>query len=289
MDRLNKQNKSFAASMAGASSKFAKKVGASASTSAYAPQKPVKREAGDFLAVPPAQKVVFSQPQETGKGTQIQTQVVYAVEYLKGKMDTSMNLGTILSYLSLSDAEKTYKDALRVILSRHPQVDFDPTAYGGEGSYRFKPKHNIRSEEDLLGALQGMVAFRGLDVKELKEGWPSIDKTLHKLEQQHKVLVTKHKKDSAPRFVYHDDPTLYFTLDKEFKQTWLQLKLTDLNKEQLTEAVVKAHQIPTNKVGKVDKGPQKKVEKKARKARRNGKTTNKHMVGMLKDYSHLRK
>lgn len=290
MDRYSKQSKSFASGMAGAAAIYAKKV--SSAAPAPSSQKSVKVEPGKAsLAVPSqAQKVVFSQPQETGKGNQIQTNVVYAVDYLKDKMDKWITFGVILSYLSLTDIEESYKVALRTILANHSQVEFSKKSGDENGSFRFKPKLNIRSADDLLAALQSMTSFRGIDVKDLKEGWPNVDETINVLEAAHKILVTRHKKDNAPRFVYPDDPSLYFQMDSEFKGFWLGIKLAEYtDAAMLEDAVLKANQTPANKQKKVDKGPVRKVEKKARKTKSGGKRTNTHLVGVLKNYDNKRR
>ena len=109
---------------------------------------------------------------------------------------------------------------------------------------------------------------------------------IDKLEGEGKVLATRNKKDNQAKMVWLDDPSLKFTVDDEFKAMWLQIKVPDA--ATVAAALQKENLVPASKVQLVKK-PAKVQEKKKKKARQGGKVTNKHMIGVLKDYSHLKK
>ena len=234
---------------------------------------------------PEPSKVVYSQPADTGTGRNIMTQVTYAIEHLKAK-GVPLSLGDLLNYLSLQYASDDYKRTIRTILSKHEKIDYDARANEGQGSYSFRPVHNIKSAEGLLGFLQKQPTAQGLSVRELRDGWPEAEEAITTLEMESKLLVTRNKKDNHAKMVWPDDPSLSIDVDDEFQSMWHKIRVPDatavaleLEKEGLT---------PANKNRGI-KGKPKMEEKKKKKARRGGKTTNTHMVGVLRDYSHLKR
>ena len=231
--------------------------------------------------------IVYSQPANTGTGKDIMTQVVFAIEHMKSK-DYPLKFADITSYLSLQHRghDAGYIQALRRILQSHDKVDYDPSGAGGEGTFRFRPPHNIRTADQLLQKLQAQPTAQGMSVRELKEGWPNIVETINKLEKEGKLLVTRNKKDDHPRMVWANDPSLIQHFDPEFRQIWEKIRIPDA--QAVREELEKAGITPTNKNNVVK--PRPKVEqKKTKKVRRSGKTTNTHMAGILRDYSHLKR
>jgi transcription initiation factor TFIIE subunit beta len=215
------------------------------------------------------------------------TQVLFAIDHMKNK-DVPLKFADILSYLSLQHRghDPGYIHALRRILQSHDKVEYDPTGAGGEGTFRFRPPHNIRTAEQLLQKLQSQSTAQGMSVRELREGWPNIVTTINRLEEEGKLLVTRNRKDDHPKMVWANDPSLIQHFDGEFRQIWEKIKIPD--QQAVTEELEKAGITPTSK-NKVVK-PRPKVEhKKVKKPRRSGKTTNTHMSGVLRDYSHLKR
>ncbi|PGG99073.1 hypothetical protein AJ79_08707 [Helicocarpus griseus UAMH5409] len=232
-------------------------------------------------------ETIYSQPANTGTGKDIMTQVVFAIDHMKSK-DYPLKFSDILSYLSLQQQghDPGYIQALKRILQSHDKVDYDPSGANGEGTFRFKPPHNIRSAEQLLQKLQSQPTAQGMSVRELREGWPSIVQTIDKLEKEGKLLVTRNKKDDHPKMVWANDPSLTQHFEPEFRQIWEKIKIPD--QQTVTEELEKAGITPTSK-NKVVKARPKIEHKKVKKARRSGKTTNTHMAGVLRDYSHLKR
>lgn len=234
---------------------------------------------------PEASNVVYSQPADTGTGQNIMTQVTYAVEYLKSK-GTPQTLPELLSYLSLQYREDSYKQIIRTILQNHEKIEYNRHGADGEGTFSFRPIHNIRSKEQLLGYLQAQPTAQGLNVRELKDGWPGAIEAINALERQDKLLVTRNRKDDHAKMVWPNDPSLIFHIDEEFQQMWHKVKLPEAGA--LAEELEAAGLMPTNK-GRVVRKTAKVQERKTKKPRKSGKTTNTHMVGVLRDYSHLKK
>lgn len=231
--------------------------------------------------------IVYSQPANTGTGKDIMTQVLFAIEHMKNK-GVPLKFSDIVSYLSLQQRanDEGYIQALRSILKVHEKVQFDPKGANGEGTFSFRPPHNIRSAEQLLQKLQSQSTGAGMSVRELREGWPNVEETINKLETEGKLLVTRNKKDNHAKMVWINDPSLNQSFDDEFRAIWEKIKIPD--QQAVKEELDKAGITPTSK-NKVIKPRPKVEQKKVKKPRRSGKTTNTHMMGVLRDYSHLKR
>ncbi|KAF9885205.1 hypothetical protein FE257_000656 [Aspergillus nanangensis] len=231
--------------------------------------------------------IVYSQPANTGTGKDIMTQVIFAIEHMKSK-GIPLKFNDIVSYLSLQHRanDQGYVQALRSILQMHEKVQYDPSGANGEGTFSFRPPHNIRSAEQLLQKLQAQSTGAGMSVRELREGWPNVEDTINALEKEGKLLVTRNKKDDHAKMVWANDPSLVQHFDDEFRQIWEKIKVPD--QQAVKEELEKAGITPTNK-NKVVKARQNYEHKKVKKPRRSGKTTNTHMMGILRDYSHLKR
>ncbi|KAI4115431.1 MAG: hypothetical protein LQ345_003964 [Seirophora villosa] len=234
---------------------------------------------------PDVPEVPYSQPRDTGTGQHIMTQITYAIEYLKTK-NTPQTLSDILSYLSMQTREQSYKSSVEKILRGHEKVEYQPAQESTPALFSFRPAHNIRSAESLLRHLQAQRTAQGLSVKELRDGWPDAEDTINDLETEGKLLVTRNKKDNHARMVWPNDPSLNFDVDEEFQNIWHRIKLPEPGA--LADELEKEGLTPANKSQKVQR-PMKAQEKTKRKPRSGGRTTNVHMAGILRDYSHLKK
>lgn len=213
------------------------------------------------------------------------TQITYAVEYLKTK-GTPQTLTDLLSYLSLQHREDDYKQAICGILMKHDKVEYERMNDGGEGTFSFRPVHNIRSGDRLLGYLQSQPTAQGLSARELRDGWPGAENAIDELEQQGKLLVTRNKKDNHAKMVWPNDPSLKFRIDDDFQSIWHKIKLPEPGA--LADELKREGLTPADKKG-IKKTQTKTQEKKTKKPRKGGRTTNTHMAGVLRDYSHLKK
>ena len=228
---------------------------------------------------------VYSQPKDTGTGSHIITQVTYALEKLKEK-DVPWTWQRLGEYLSLHGREKNYGQTLKKILMTHEKVNYQEIDGKGKDLFSFRPIHNIRSADGLLGYLQSQPTAQALSVKDLKDGWHGALEAIDNLERQGKLSVTRHKKDDSARFVWPNDPSLFFSIDQEFKTMWQKIKLPEPGA--LADELEREGLTPANKSRSIKVKPVKQENKKKR-ARKGGKTTNTHMAGVLRDYSHLKK
>lgn len=293
MSYLQNQLKSFNASVMESANRMpqqrrmANYAPASASSSQVPSSAPTPPSTADPKKKRHDADIVYSQPANTGTGKDIMTQVLFAIEHMKAK-GVPLKFADIVSYLSLQHRanDPGYIQALRRILQKHEKVDFDPSGAGGEGTFSFRPPHNVRNPEQLLRKLQSQTTATGMSVRDLREGWPDVEDAINQLEKEGKLLVTRNKKDDHAKMIWANDPSLIEHFDDEFKQIWEKIKVPD--PQAVKEALDKAGITPTNK-NKVVK-PRVKVEaKKTKKPRRSGKTTNTHMMGILRDYSHLKR
>ncbi len=209
------------------------------------------------------------------------SQVVFAVTFLKAK-DKPQTLDDIIGYLSLQRKEENHKSSLKKIFQNHDKIEFDRTGAGGKGTYRFRPIHNIRSKDELLGFLQRQTTAQGLSVRDLKDGWPSAEEAIDALEEDGKLLVTRNKKDSHAKMVWPNDPSLTLPVDSDFHSLWHKVRLPEAS--DLTIELERVGLTPTSK-SKTGPVKPKEKEKKRRNPRKGGKVTNTHMDNILRDYS----
>ncbi|EAW06939.1 transcription factor TFIIE subunit TFA2 [Aspergillus clavatus NRRL 1] len=261
--------------------------GGSTSTSQVPSSTPTPTPGSDAQRKRQNADIVYSQPANTGTGKDIMTQVLFAIEHMKAK-GVPLRFSDIVSYLSLQHRanDQGYIQALRRILQVHEKVQYDASGANGEGTFAFRPPHNIRTAEQLLQKLQAQSTAAGMSVRELREGWPNVEDTINRLEKEGKLLVTRNKKDDHAKMVWANDPSLVQHFDEEFRQIWEKIKIPD--QQTVKEELEKAGITPTNK-NKVVKARPKIEHKKVKKTRRSGKTTNTHMMGVLRDYSHLKR
>lgn len=228
---------------------------------------------------------VFSQPKDTGTGSHVVTQVTYALDKLK-EQDFPWTWQRLGEYLSLHGREEHYGQALKRILINHDKVNYQRVDGKEKDLFSFRPFQNIRSADQLLGYLQSQPTAQALAVKDLKDGWHGALDAIDDLEKQGKLSVTRNKKDDSARFVWPNDPSLFFPIDLDFKTMWQKIRLPEPGA--LADELEREGLTPANKSRSAKAKPMKQESKK-KKARKGGKTTNTHMAGVLRDYSHLKK
>lgn len=144
--------------------------------------------------------VVFSQPENTETRNHDMTQLTYAIEYLQQKPDVWFTFKEIMDYLNIKDGDPLRKRLRDSFHQNSPwsKVEHDPATK----KYRYKPKYNIRSNAELRQYLQNQKSAQGLSVKDLKDGWPSVQDDLRTLEIRKQILVRHNIKDTNARTVY---------------------------------------------------------------------------------------
>lgn len=238
------------------------------------------------------QNVVYSQPAATGYGSEAFTQVTYVIEFLK-KKEEPKTFQEILEYLSQVNADQGKKLLIAKILRQHERVRWIPdpdlkSQTWDSGTFMHRPIINVRSKKDLIAFLQNKADAQGVSVKDLKDGWPDCEDALDELEAEHKILVTRTKKDNHARMVWSNDSSLVHTVDFEFQEMWHKTELPSV--DELVRKLQEAGQKPASEdPSKRIKAAPKAATKTKRAARKGGKTTNTHMAHLLKDYSYLKR
>ncbi|KAF4595623.1 Transcription initiation factor IIE subunit beta [Ophiocordyceps camponoti-floridani] len=244
-----------------------------------------KREAGP--------DVPFSQPQLTGYGAEVKTQMTFAVEYLKKKGEAK-TMTDVIDHLSLRAYSDQHKRELADGLRGHPRVEWRPDTSLAEqswrtGTYSHRPIiPGVRDATSLLAFLQRKTDASGVSVKDLKDGWPDCEEALSSLEGQNKVLVVRTKKDNFPRYVWLDDPSLKHRVQPEFQTRWHHVPLPSL--EDMHRKLVSVGQKPTSDdPRKAVQGAVKPKAQKKKAGKKVGKATNVHMAHLMQDYSGMRR
>jgi transcription initiation factor TFIIE subunit beta len=190
------------------------------------------------------------------------------------RSDQRRSIDEIYSYLSIEPIP-----TLETLLRQHEKIDYDEDT----GTYAFRPIHNIRSSADLLHYLKQHRGGKGLPVKELVEGWPSVLDELDELEQGRLVLVLPGK-DGTPRFVFGNDPADDMPVDDEFREQWHGIALP--TRSELVHELEKAGLKPASVDPATVKGPRAPAKPKAKAKRpRKMRITNTHLPGILREYS----
>jgi transcription initiation factor TFIIE subunit beta len=262
---------------------------APARTSTPKPGEAAKRTHDAAFSAPPAQL-----PSTNHGGSELLTQVWNAVKYLKDKEMKPVPFDQLIGYLSLpNDAEKNIPLIKRALIQHHrAQYLTKDASPNGKESFRYMPMHAVTNAEELKDYLARQPTAQGIPVRDLKDGWPDCAAYLDALEREGAILVTRNKKDNTPRMVWTDSPTYHILnatnqqpqkADSDFVDVWSKTKLPGSEMELRTE-LEKAGLTPSSQVKEVRKVEAKRKEKR-RINRKGGKTTNSHMLGILKDYS----
>ena len=239
-----------------------------------------KRPAGP----PPA--ALLAQSEAGNNQDHVITQLFWAIAHMKSKENEASTAKDLLGYLNVPPGSEVER-RLREHFKRNQRIEYDPQGFGGQGSYMFKSPYGVRNGDELLAFLQRQTTAQGIKVGLLKEGWTSAIDTVEELEKEGKLLVTRNKKDSSPKMVWPNDPTLIHEVDNEFRNLWHDVQAPG-TAEALRNELLHFGLTPTSQVKKAVAGSGD-AKKKKKVPRSGGRTTNTHMAHILKDYSHLRR
>ncbi|KAJ7275460.1 transcription initiation factor IIE subunit beta [Mycena haematopus] len=234
----------------------------------------------------PKSNVVWSQPADTGSGNNINTQLVYAVEYLKG----TPNPTRLQDIALLTNTPLLEDPVLLEKFKAHDRIEYNPKT----DLYSYKHEYNFRNKPALLTEIQRATkSGRGIHVKALKEAWKEAPAAIEELEEEGEVMVTRTVKDGQLRMVFWNEikPSEEaggMPVEQEFMDLWHGLKLPDdvelrreLAKEglQLTTAAQAPIRAPTTK---------KKGKRGGAPRQRQVRITNTHLAGdidLTRDYA----
>ena len=241
----------------------------------------------------------FAKPAETARttnhsGSELLTQVWNAVKYLKDKDMKPVAFTNLIDYLSLPNDASSHIPLIKRALIQHDQVTYigGNESENGKESFKYKPKIPATNGEELTAYLARLPTAQGVQVKELKDGWPDCASHLDALEHAGSILVTRNKKDGTPKVVYADSPSYHILnsalqqpqkADTDFIDIWSKTKLPGSEAELRTE--LERWGLTPSSLVKEPKKVEAKRKEKRRINRKSGKTTNSHMLNILKDYS----
>ncbi|CEP20734.1 TFA2 [Cyberlindnera jadinii] len=208
-------------------------------------------------------------------GTHLSTKLLLAVDYIKGKAQP-VAIDALLSYLNLN--EDSQRQKLVNLLTNLEKIQYDKD----DQTLEYVSIHNIKTKDDLLKFLIDQTTFKGISVKELKDGWNGCIDAINELEEEGKILVLRTKKDNNPRLVWFNLGGELGSIDEEFVKSWQNVKLPERSElpGKLSALGLKPASVDPNTIKK-DTTQQETKKRKQRK----GKITNTHMAGILKDYS----
>ncbi|EJD46963.1 transcription initiation factor IIE, beta subunit [Auricularia subglabra TFB-10046 SS5] len=180
----------------------------SASGSGLEPEQKKKR---------PKSNVVFSQPADTGTGSNVNTQLVYAVKHLKDN-GNPMRLQdlAILSNLPLMSDQHLLER-----FKGHDRVLHDEKT----GLFSYRHDFNLKNKATLLTEIQRHARNGGgLSVRQLKESWKEAPAAIDELEKEGEVLVTRTLKDGQMKMVFWNEVRAPEPpVEDEFRSMWHSL------------------------------------------------------------------
>ncbi|KAG6841801.1 hypothetical protein C0991_006685 [Blastosporella zonata] len=227
----------------------------------------------------PKTNVVYSQPADTGTGANVNTQLVYAVNHLKGTQNP-------MRLQDIAIVTNTPLDTDHHLLEKfkaHDRILWDPKT----DLYSYKHEFNFRNKASLLTEIQRQTRKGGgISVRALKESWKEAPVAIEELEKEGEVLVTRTVKDGQLRMVFWNEikPTEEIggmQVEKEFNDLWHSLKVpndVDLLRQLASEGL----QV-TNAEAPVPKAPagKKKGKRGGAPRQRQVRITNTHMRGEI--------
>jgi len=264
----------------------------SAATSAAPTPPPVAAEADpDFVPSSkkkprPKSNVVWSQPADTGSGNNINTQLVYAVDYLK----STPNPTRLEDIALLTNTPLLEDPVLLEKFKAHDRIEYNPKT----DLYSYKHEYNFRNKAALLTEIQRATkSGRGIHVKALKEAWKEAPAAVEELEAEGEVLVTRTVKDGQLRMVFWNEikpneEAGGMPVEQEFMDLWHGLKLPD-DVELRRELAKEGLQLTTAAQAPIRASTTKKKGKRGGAPRqRQVRLTNTHLAGdidLTRDYA----
>jgi len=222
--------------------------------------------------------IVYSQPADTGTGTNVNTQLLYAVSHLKS------NPGP-MRLQDIAIITNTPLDTDRVLLEKfrnHERIEYNPK----NETYSYKHDYTFNNKAALLTEIQKHTRHGGgLSIRSLKESWKEATQAVEELEQEGEVYVTRTQKDGQPRMVFWNEVKSGQEgegrpVEKEFQDLWHSLTVPeepDLIKQLASEGLQ-----ATAAESVAPKPPvTRKKGKKSAPRQRQARITNVHLKGQI--------
>ncbi|XBW35667.1 hypothetical protein QEN19_001238 [Hanseniaspora menglaensis] len=156
---------------------------------------------------------------ESVDNTHLNTNILLTSEYLKqihdSDPDATLTFKDIVSQLKLSKTE--YKSLYNTLTLGTEKIKFlspseedvtkkkTPAFAEYPGTFVYKTIYNITNGKDLLKFLNEQLTYKGIAVRDLKDGWPKCNVTVNELEMNGKLIVLRTKKDNTPRYIWKNN------------------------------------------------------------------------------------
>ncbi|EJT80875.1 hypothetical protein GGTG_00868 [Gaeumannomyces tritici R3-111a-1] len=249
---------------------------------------PTKKQKRDSAAP------IFSQPANTGFGTDVGTNIIYIVEYLKKEGGAPRTLDDLLAHVGLTRVDERKMREVRDRLLTHTKVKYnpeteppagaDPAESWRRGTYEHCPTlPGVKDEHALLAHLRSLRQAQGLAVKDIKDGWADCEKAIDRMEAEHKLLVVRAKKGGLARSVWIDDPALNHDVDDEFKILFHRVEMPAA--EDMVRKLTQVGQKPTSEDPRLKIQAVEKKQKKKSARRSGAQRTNTHMAHLLEKFN----
>ncbi|KAG1731432.1 hypothetical protein EDB19DRAFT_1722381 [Suillus lakei] len=227
----------------------------------------------------PKTNIVYSQPADTGTGTNVNTQLVYAIDHLKSTHNP-------MRLQDIAIVTNTPLETDVVLLEKfksHDRILWDPKT----DLYSYRHEFSFRNKAALLTEIQRQTRKGGgIPVRALKESWKEAPQAIEELEKEGEVLVTRTVKDGQLRMVFWneikpDDESGGKQVEKEFFDLWHSLKVP--NDVDLLKALHAEGLQATAEETPIPKAPSnmKKKGKRSAPRQRQAKITNTHLKGEI--------
>ncbi|RKP11008.1 hypothetical protein THASP1DRAFT_12074 [Thamnocephalis sphaerospora] len=190
------------------------------------------------------------------------------------KHDSPLTMAEMKKHTSVDIAKDP---ALFQALSQNAKVTFNAE----NGTFAYKPEHNVKTKEEVLALLRDGAGAGGIELCELKDSNANVAKLAEELSASGDVLIARNR-DGTARILYYNDTSLNTAMDEEFKAMWRSLKVpdeADLPKR-MAEAGLKTMDVFDTSVKREPK------MKRPKQRTRKGKITNTHLEGidLTQDY-----
>lgn len=152
-----------------------------------------------------------------------------------------------------------------------------------DGTYGFKPKYNLKDKKALLRLLDKhyRCGHGGVLLDDVEEGLPNAAKAIKALGDQI-IFVTRPDKK---RILFYNDKYCQFVVDEEFQKLWRSVPVDSMDEEKIEEYLKKQGISSMQETGPKKVLPVQKRKKQSGQRKRQFKTHNNHLAGVLEDYS----
>ncbi|KAG6370368.1 hypothetical protein JVT61DRAFT_12182 [Boletus reticuloceps] len=214
----------------------------------------------------------------TQTATNVNTQLVYAIDYLKSTPNPMRLQDIAIVTNSPLDTDMVLLEKFK----SHDRIQYDPKT----DLFSYRHDFNFRNKAALLTEIQRQTRKGGgIPVRALKESWKEAPQAIEELEKEGEVLVTRTVKDGQLRMVFWneikpDEESGGKPVEKEFLDLWHQLKVP--NDVDLLKALASEGLQATAAETPIPKAPStKKKGKRSVPRQRQAKITNIHLKGEI--------